>query len=364
MTLSACTLSEADVIPDKLGEAEGLWLYYENTRALSDGTEQTELLKAVEIDGIEYGTGEFEITYTAYAVNTKEIFYVIIADENVCAYHYNYGTGQSGYLCSLNSDYVQLEVSESYVLYTSSQDGILFNHELTVIDGDFTDFNISDDIVSKWDTKNNDLIYFDGSEIRKFSSHVAQVRPTVCGIYIYDFDQNVSVNTRTGEQFSLECIEDSQPKLYVADGTVYALMRNVYDYSLYKFVDGKAIFLYDFGECKYVKGIEMTGLKFKVYGDRTKDDKYYVYNPDNGKMNKISSSEYYQSKEEKHYRTIEVEGYTFYLTFKDYGGSAIGALTPSKTCCYLNREKDGKTEIMQYLLDVPGGTRYFYDDIC
>ena len=66
--LSGCKLftKRDDVIPKKLGVQEGLWLYHNNTRSRTDGTEKHTILKTVEYAEKSYGTDSFKIHKLIY----------------------------------------------------------------------------------------------------------------------------------------------------------------------------------------------------------------------------------------------------------------------------------------------------------
>ena len=392
LSLSACYVPVEDVIPKKLGKAEGLWLYHENTRALSDRTQKTELLTSVTIEDTQYGAEEFKIIRTEYATDVKEIFYVLTVGEGVYAYHYNYKTHQSGYLCTLNSSKTEILVSESYILFTSQKDGVLFNHDLTIISDELNGFNMpSFDYIKlssgsnypykflcyycnfpyKMESGNNrmNFYYFDGEDLNVLEE-LNDSSIFISGNYVYFLNDGFSLNAATNEKNQIEKYDKLQYPNY-DNGTFYGLVSRVcasryYEYKLVSLHDGKLELLYDFGEI--TSAIEMNGLKIKVTGVKTRYDKYYKLDTKTGKLVSIKESEYHKT-EEKHYHTIEVDEYTFYVTTKNYeGGIGIGALNPTKTCWYLNRKKGNKTEIMQYLLEdaiTEGtGSRYFYDDIC
>ena len=392
LPLSACSyfLSDKDMIPDKLGKAEGLWLDHENTRALSDGTQRTELLTSVTIEGAEYSAEEFNIIRTDYATDVKEIFYVLTVEERVYAYHYNYRTQQSGYLCTLNSAQTEILISESYILFTSSRDGALFNHDLNIISDEligfdmpswdygkmsggsdypyeyfcyYCDFPYKKESIEGSGYKN--FYYFDGKEVRLLKD-IQDSGIYISGKYAYFLKYGFSLNVETNEKIEFEKYgRFSYPNF--EDGTFYGMapLEGTREYKLISLHNGEVEIIYEFSEA--ARKIEMNGLKIKVAGSREIYDKYYKIDTKKGKLISINKTEFNRT-EERHTHTIEVEGYTFYITSKQYGGSFIGALTPQKTCYYFNRKKNGKTEIMQYLLGdntvKNTGKNYFYDDIC
>lgn len=390
LTLSACSyfLSEDDVIPDKCGKAEGLWLYHENTRALSDGTQRTKLLTNIAIGGAEYSAEEFKIIRTDYATDVKEIFYVLSVGESVYAYHYNYRTQQSGYLCTLNSPNTEILVSKSYVLFTSSQDGVLFNHDLKLLSDELIGFDMPSWYYGKTSGSSGypyeffyyycnfpykkepnhgymNFYYFDGKEVQLLED-LYDSGIFVSGNYVYFLKYGYSLNVETNGKIQFEKYDRFSYPIF-EDGIFYALapLKDTREYKLISLHGGELEVLYDFGET--TRAIEMNGLKIKVPGSREIYNKYYKIDTKTGKLVRIKKTEYNKT-EELHARTIEVEGCTFYITSKKYGGSFIGALTPQKTCFYLNRKMNGKTEIMQYLLEddleKSTGKNYFYDDIC
>lgn len=387
LPLLACNFNNS-VVPKKLGKAEGLWLYYGNTRSLSDGSNMTELLTSVIIDGTEYFADEFEINDIAYATDTKEIFYVIVVEKNAYAYHFNYQTQQSGYLCNLKSTKTTIQVSASYILFKSSVEGILFNHNLDCLGNNFVGFSIvynneskfapdSDVIYKVEDSETQTIIYyFNGQKIGTYITY-RYARWCWVGDYLYDFYNSKAINIFTGESTQLLGIEDyTYIKSYYNGGVLYVLMfkEDTDEYAYFSFAEGRAHFIFDFGECKfrslYASGVSMDKFEFIVRGDYednevgVPDDKYYRYNPETGEMKSIHRSQMnFDTDESMQYYQYETNGYTFYLKYRSYDKSF--GITPCKWCCYLYREtKKGKKEILQYQLDINFRGRYFYNDIC
>lgn len=374
----ACN-SEESVIPKELGKSEGLWFYYGNTRSLSDGTISTELLTSVFIDGTEYLSDELEINDIAYATDTKEIFYIIAVGNNAYAYHFNYQTQQSGYLCNLKSTETKIEVSASYILFVSSDEGILFNHYLNLLGDNFVGFHIPDNsnIVRKVDYGEDERIiyYFDGHKIVEYSTYSYGWLGCV-GTYMYDFYNSKAINTATGEEIPL--VEaDEYPNVkssYYNDGILYVLMKKegTDEYAYFSFIDGRVQFIHDFGECKYLSGVSMDKFEFTVYGEYKDNvvgvpkDKYYRYNPETGKMKKIFRIQRCTDTDESaQYYQYETNGYTFYLKYRSYDSYLLGGSTPCKWCCYLYRESAKvKKEVLQYKLNISFGEQCFYNDIC
>ena len=112
-------MEKEDCIPETLGQAEGLYLYYNNYRSFTDGTEEETLLSEITIDGNTYTDEDFEIVYLEYATTVKEIIYSIaVPQEESTSYyvwHYNYDTKESGLLFETSS-YAWIDVSEHYIL--------------------------------------------------------------------------------------------------------------------------------------------------------------------------------------------------------------------------------------------------------
>ena len=76
LTLSGCKDKE-DCIPETLGVAEGLYLYYDNYRSLTDGTQTERLLNDITVDDVTYAVDEYYINQIEYMTNKKEIFYCL-----------------------------------------------------------------------------------------------------------------------------------------------------------------------------------------------------------------------------------------------------------------------------------------------
>ena len=64
-TLAGCK-SREDCIPETLGKAEGLYLYYDNYRSLTDGTQTERLLGDITVEGETYTEEEYQIGSLAY----------------------------------------------------------------------------------------------------------------------------------------------------------------------------------------------------------------------------------------------------------------------------------------------------------
>jgi DNA (cytosine-5)-methyltransferase 1 len=109
----------ADLIPEKLGEAEGLYVYYDNYRSLTDGTQRETLLDEIVLDGNIYPEAQFSIQSLKYVTTEKEIFYAVKIPGNekdtYHLWHYNYDSKESGLIYSFENT-ITLDVSDDYVV--------------------------------------------------------------------------------------------------------------------------------------------------------------------------------------------------------------------------------------------------------
>ena len=391
--------SEADVIPDALGESEGLWLYCGNTRSLTDGTMEGTLLASVTVDGAQYGEEEFQIITYRYVRATCEIFYVLLIGGQYRAYHYNYSTKASSDLCALPPaeriyDY-QISVSSSlvYILNTRTGDGVICSPEAQILYEDFPDGTLDGDIVYR--ISSYDFIYFKDGEFHQIPLNTSYHSSAYhrYGNYVYFFgDAACGFDLTTKELFPLTAINESgnrvsYPDIYCADGTFYFMAVNYVSRfdgeaehltSLYRVSGKTAQLVYEFGDAPRGMRMGIEGNEFYItqYGPRERQSKYFVYHTDTGEMKRSSKSqsgrgttpEDLQKAEDAAKKAqnlkaeLSVGEYVFYVTSIDYDDQpGMFGRHYTKTCYYLMRDSGGKSEILQYSLNGNGGR--FYDDI-
>ena len=390
--------SEADVIPETLGEAEGLWLYCGNTRSFSDGTGAETLLTSITVEDVEYGDGEFEIVACEYVRNTCEIFYVLAIGKQYRAYHYNYLTKTSSDLCALTSaeriyDY-KISVSSSlvYIYNTRTKYGTIFSSTAQLLYENFYDGTLDGDIV--WRVRNDFTYFKDGvihevplgdsyraDEYRRYENLVYFFGDTACGV---DLDRE--------ECFVFSAIKEIASRVHFAniyekDGAYYAVIVNYITYDdhdtehvsrLFKISDKKAQLLHEFGNAPYGITMRIDGnlIYLTQKGARANQAKYFVCDIDTGTIKKVSSrqggkgklpeeisnEEAAKQSAEKLKSELIIGEYTFYVTSLGYDDQpGMFGRHYTKTCYYLMRDSEGRSEVMQYSLNLNGG--HFYDDV-
>ena len=390
--------SEADVIPETLGEAEGLWLYHGNTRSRTDGTEAEPLLTSVTVEGTEYSEEEFKIVTYQYVRDTHEIFYVLLIGKAYRAYHYNYLTKESSDLCALSIeerpyDY-RIAVSSSlvYIYTTSTAYGVIFSPTAQLLCENFGGGTLDEDIVYR--VSGDAFTYFkDGSihqvQIDKFFQQSDYHR---YGKYFYFFGASAyGVDLETEDYFSIAAINANGKvhfsDIYCKDG-VYYLMTVHYIArddetkqvtSLFQASGKTAQLIYEFGDAPHGMrmGIDGDQIYITQFGARPRQTKYFVYDTNTGIIKTAPSSSAEKGKtseelkreeeaakrEENLKAELTVGEYTFYVAWLGYDDEPgmFGGSFYTKTCYYLMRDYNGKSEVLQYSLDENRG--YFYDDI-
>ena len=391
--------SEADVIPEELGTAEGLWLYCGNKRSLSDGTGEETLLTSVTIEDMTYSEEEFDVITYKYVRDTHEIFFVLSIDGQYRAYHYNYLTKESSDLGALpraekTYDYtIAASSSLVYILNTRTHYGVIFSPEAQLLYEDFYDGTLDGDIVYR--ISSYEFIYFLNGEF-----HVIPLDTSFrsseyfrCGKYVYFIGKEAcGVNLETEEDFPLIANNENDGNLHIADfyikdGVLYAMTINYvfrrddeteHLTSLFKISGETAQLIYDFGNAPHGMrmGIEGDIIYFTKYGSRSWQAKCFVYDVNTGKMKSVNSKNSGKGKTPEDIRKQEaanqreanlraeltVGEYTFYVTSIPYDDQpGMFGTHYTKTCYYLMRDHGGKSEVMQYNLDQNYG--HFYDDI-
>ena len=85
VSFASCAIKKREnLVPKSLGETEGFYLYQDNERCLTDGTQRETILCEVTIDGGTYTENQFEIVSIEYMQEKKEIYYLlqILEEEN------------------------------------------------------------------------------------------------------------------------------------------------------------------------------------------------------------------------------------------------------------------------------------------
>ena len=377
--------SEVDVIPDTLGESEGLWLYKGNKRSRTNGTEEEQLLTSTTV-----GAEEFKIVSYTYVRETSEIFYVIQIENDLRLFHYNYKTKQSSDLYDLpdteepSKDLVK--VSDSLV-YVAERAIFSYNAELLYDDYSGT---LDGNIVYNFKGKAFEYVMNGEKHVIELGASFSSRAYQRCGNYVYLLGSEVYAINLDTQECTLLSVFNADDDMYLGyddyyymDGSLFVLTRRYSrnyntDERLFQFIritGNSAELIYDFGAAIDMR-MRIDGSTVyleKEVGERKYQ--YVAYDGKTGKMKRASSKEYEKGKStsdltkpEKKSSIIKkmtVGEYTFYVDsigYDDVPDYFMGGSHYTKTCYYLMRKYGDTEEFMQYSLNKNDG--YFFDDIC
>lgn len=376
--LSACRpmrFPEEDLEPTEFGGPDGLWLYRDNTRSRTDGSEKSDILDSVELGGTVYGADEYTITDINYVVETHEIFYTMRAAEHTHIYCYDYEqkTGEHVYTFPEEVDGVKAYFSDTYAYVRGEHVGALFT-----LDGEFvTDgfygallgdilYYIDNYGVLSWyrdgATLCSDAADYKERYLHRFGNH----------LYFLEYKKAYCVDLETGESTWLAPL-DSDKDLYYGDlhytgDALYAVLQYQgringeygHWYYLYRLRGADVKLVYEFGSGQYDNGVVLS------YAD---DDRLYFHVGNDGyageivcydmKKETVSRVERAPSYPEPNNKK-RVGKYAFYVDEIKYSveGGLLGI--EYRTRYYLKRDCDGKSDYMQ----CSDTDKKFFDDIC
>ena len=412
VAISGCTDRE-DCIPKTLGKAEGLYLYYDNYRSLTDGTQTERLLCDITVNGETYTEEEYEISQLAYMTSEKEIFYCLETqkegeESQYFLWHYNYDTKENGCMRTLERR-AGLYTSDMYLLlkeYNGSgyvADAYLYDGELNCVAEDLADYNLSMDMVYRY----TDYKYFWWKNGQSFSVEVSGGKidwdnSLRCDKYEYLFieDKVYMIDLDTGE-YQIRVLPNGEKFSDAFDGYGKSVVKNGLAYFItYTTVIPTA---YDWDSLETgcalwaLNGMEMQRVhefeeKYEVtFSDTSYDERYInVQLRSISKLKTLKGDEtlflgvvvlgsgnnvnrkdaYYDISKKKVYSgekattmpqtTFTVGEYEFYTSSKRYGPMMGGGY-----CYYLHRITDGKDEIIQYFFDEYAELNpILFEDIC
>ena len=366
-------VTKEDLIPETLGAPEGLYLYYDNYRSLTDGAETERLLNDITVDGVTYTTDEYYIEQIEYMTTKKEIFYILGTQkegvaEKFILWHYNYDTKQSGFMHDFGNYRTFIKLSENYILAHSINDstnknveGVLYDSDLNYIQDGFETYELlSNNILYKYtDTmfhwwKNGRFFFIPINGGRLWSKKVS-----IGENYAYLFpDYSVyTIDLNTGE-YRYTLFEEGE--LFLEGRKNYFITYTTTTESEYpNFPLRTGCHLWELNELEakriytFPKRYE---INFTSYNEKYLNfDTYYAFTDWFDKNRKRKDGKGYYDIEKNQffdhvYKKISVISenfrigeYEFYTDYKTYGDW----LSPYY-CYYLHRIKDGKDEIMQY----------------
>ena len=152
---TGCSKTKEECIPKTLGKTEGLYLYYDNYRSLTDGSNTERLLNDITVDGVTYTTDEYYISQIEYMTNKKEIFYSLITqkedeEEKYFLWHYNYDTKENGLIRAFaypvyaqTSEVFLFALSRNYATSTY-EEGVLYDSDLNFVQDGLQNYNLYD----------------------------------------------------------------------------------------------------------------------------------------------------------------------------------------------------------------------------
>ena len=383
--LTGCDpITREDCIPETLGETEGLYLYYNNYRSLTDGSNRERLLNDITVDGVTYTVDEYYIEQIEYMTNKKEIFYSIVEqkedeEEKCFLWHYNYDTKENGLIRA--SDYlIHVSVSDYYVLaydrdYSSSTNvnGVLYDCELNLIQSGLENYYLHGNMLFSYtDTsptfdwwKNGQFFSVKTTGGRLWHTKVlieekyAYLFPDY-SVYAIDLDTGEYKQTtfEQGEQF-LDCTTDYGVRVKSGEDTYFItstssaeteyenlpLSTGCYLWKLhgleaarfYAFPKDYEVRFSSYSNEKYINFSTVVVPKwFNAKKKRKYGGAYY-----NVEKDKFIYGALWENRASK--ENFCIGEYEFYTDYKTYG-----ALLFPDYCYYLHRIKDGKDEILQY----------------
>lgn len=387
LPFTACATEKEleDILPKKYGESEGLYLYRGNVKSRTDGSEKQPVLQNVELDGETYGKEDFKVTDYAYATAVNKIFFTLTANRQEILYLYDYkaGTGEKLYA----ADSLEIAASDKYAYVTDDKneksflyslaDGTLVCDEIYgTLGGDllYKRDVVYDETEEEWKDR---FSYFYGDSVKEAFSE--QNRLDLRYLYQYEnyvyflsYTSPCVINLDDGTVNDLN-FEHGVPRNYdthlCTDGLYTLTTRYVENgdktqtlYTLYKLSGGQAETDYEFGNNLY--GNTMLAVQGTLYFHMRTSRNTYTYRYDAKKKNlrRLSSL---PKEQPSRTQELSVGGYKFYVENKRYNEYQFAGYLPIpipsyKWCYFLYREKDGKTDIMQYSTE----SRKLFDDIC
>lgn len=389
--LSGCHITIDDYIPETLGEPEGLYLYNGNIRSLTDGSEQTEILDEITLGDSVYKSDDFKINSIAYMTETNEIFYSLSVDNKCLVWHINYKSKVSEFLYEFpEGEQAYLEANNYYILAQSNSTGILFDKNTEIINDTFCGFTLDQDVLYKIDNETFEF-WKDG----KFTKVDIQLQSKYykafyLGNYFYIFgnEKAVSVSLDSGKTKFFDLFENSEGDVCgiyrwaAMDNALFFILIGNYN-TLWKAENGvfEVVHAYSDKNCPNIKNGEVyeeSRLTIKDYGKGIVNFSYsccwrrgseylyhnhsFYYDTESGKV-KEGKKTIPASEPE----VLIVGDYSFYITKRYYGHPLWGSFAgETGYYYYLNREKDGIKNIMQYKYVSSSGneTDKMFDDIC
>ena len=379
----ANTLTKEDMIPEKLGEPEGLWLYLSNERMRTDGSEREYLFDEIRLNGET--VADFSVFQYEYCTDTDKVFFSLELEEGYCLYLYDY-IEKSGEVLWQAESRIRMEGSDQYMYVQSDQDGCLYQRDGTLVSSKIgSDFTFRDGLLYCARRGTSQFIWWQNGSL-----HYVALTPAAQEAFYYSYHHIGVQNNRfifrsvtavylidlAWERLMSSSFEGDWDRARWMDGTYYILTYSLRDndtktshgFRLYALQDTSLRLVYTFPSEKHISFLTSgNGYINFLYEDlpkwKTSWNGQYTW------LEEGKSSEYYYDvadgevykgnidvAEEPKADDVFVCGeYTFAVSSRHYGG-----MFSSGYCYYLNRKKGNTTEIMQYSFENKG---HFFDDI-
>lgn len=384
--LTSCEpTTREDVIPETLGEREGLYLYYNNYRSFTDGTQTERLVNDITVDGVTYTADEYYVAQAKYVTNKKEIIYSIIAEKydeyKFFLWHYNYDTKESGLIRTFTNQ-ISISISEQYIFarsrdpYTDTYlEGVLYDHDLNFVQDKLGEYQLKNDMLYSYDGlfkwyKNGKFFQVAISGAKSWPNQL-----TFNGSYAYIFPENCiyAINLDTGE-YTKTNYNNGESIFVHSNGYGKAVTsgENLYSISYTKLTEGKwekfplhtGCYLWRMNKLKaeriytFPSHLEVdfsrdfddkhlnlkTNFAFKLVFEKNVTEQSGIAYFD-VRQNRIILNKHKEIPKEKE-ENFRIGEYEFYVDYDTYG-----ALFFPDKCYYLHRVKDGKDEILQYFFE-------------
>ena len=404
LLLGGCARYE-DMIPETLGEPEGLWLYRGTERSRTDGSETEPLFDEIVLDGETYTAEEYTVCDYLYCTDEKTAFFVLeirnseTYDYLYYSYFYNYAEKAGRQLGKGTRSSIYVEENGFYVYF--SDRGYQSSKKLYTRSGEWIEdfpsgYDIVDDVLWSyvWHEEGEELVWWKAGEYHSAMLPKREGGYSVFydGEYLYDCSENsiYAVHSETAHMNSIS-YDGTIYEYTMSEGKVWFLTytscnldeenhENVHSgCKLYRISGMEAELIYTFKESWSMKfrwgGNIMEGYielnrrrkykssmlwyedwKPKIETYETYESIAYYLNLENGKLKKGTAprKEFLPEK-------LVCGEYTFWVENKHYGF----VMWLGGECSYLYRSDGEKTEIMQYEFIYSGRVHfYFYDDIC
>ena len=387
VSLTSCSKTKEECIPKTLGTEEGLYLYYDNYRSFTDGSNTERLLNNITVDGVTYTTDEYYIEQINYMTNKKEIFYSLITqkeneEEKYFLWHYNYDAKESGLLREFAYP-VYLQTSEVYLFarsrnYTTNkyEESVLYDGNLNFVQDGLQNYNLYDDMLYSYTETSNVFDWWKNGQffsVDAIGGKLAHSKVLFAGkyaylfpdYYVYAIDLDTGEHKRTsfekGELFLdgttdygargqsgedtyfityTTTIETEYQNLPLSAGCYLWKLRGLETIRYYAFPEEYEVRFSSYCSEKYINFDTVSVPKwFNSEKKRRYRGAYYDVEKDKfvyGKNRSIAPTK----------ENFRIGEYEFYVDIETYG-----ALFSPDYCYYLHRVKNGKDEILQYYFE-------------